>query len=952
MKQLKKVMSWWFTAIVAMMFAVSGAFGTQPRIGPEAYILTSDIKPVKIGEKAFIPVRIEYSPKWKSAKISLEVRGGDLNLIKIEKLELDSTIQAPYIAYIPITVTGEGRFDFKIHVSIESPDGEKFRNGESNWSVFIGYLGIFSFEGKVFFGGSSGSAMEAAVVENLKKTNSEFFKLLSKKEKINSGVLRQTFSEEEENKLKELIDKADRDLRERYYKRYPIIEPSPTSRLFREAPLSKPQTGEVVNLEVNWSTDAAYTSFLPLDGAEITVYANENNGTTTQISKGILSNGKYSFTSPRDNLSFTANITARYGSDFEVHNGKNGIDNGIIEIGFKDVTNFNIAEVNNSSPLLEIEPYEANAWSVFQAFVELHRLAQSELGVSKNSGYNVYIESQTGSFYDNPDIYIGSANYFDWDVMAHEFGHAIAEETSSTLGNIGGLHYLFGNQYDTNNGAQTNVYQTYGNKQNSLDLAFNEGYATWLGISLLENSKYNNTMPNVGDGKYLSYNLEPNTLSSFYGEDAEFAISNLLWDITDSSNEANNQAKCSTDCKDSLTIPLLNVFNKALQGKNIASISDFYKHLYRGQVGSEPSNVFNSLGSVSADNVTKTHQLGAIFAEFGIAPSINESSIGEKAFFGIYKQNFTPPTLVWKHFQTGNAALYLDNFEILFFNKDKTALLYKITVPNTLTPNINKEYRYTLSQSDVDGLRNVLKITYTLGINVIIKGTASGNNAQYGAVQTGPYYSNLASFNIDGSRLSVIAVDSSGSNTATDPSNLRIYAAHKMLKNIADANKKLLENATNTDIKPTLTAAIDFDSSVRVLASFTEPQELYDRKIFNAIDSSGGTDIAEAIIYSTDLIAGYGSNVFDLLYNRNNLYVLTDMQDDWPSVMAAIVRAYSMGVYVNVGHLAPMAVNAKTMSALSSSGNINGDPVASQSRGPVLMSARTSFDDIIELLIE
>jgi hypothetical protein len=114
----------------------------------------------------------------------------------------------------------------------------------------------------VFFAKYSDSAAAAAAAESLKKTNSEYNKLLNKKEKINKGILRQTFSEDEENKLKKLRDDAIDNIYKLYFERYPIIEPSPTSRLFREAPLSKPQNGDTVALNVNWSIDSTYTSFL------------------------------------------------------------------------------------------------------------------------------------------------------------------------------------------------------------------------------------------------------------------------------------------------------------------------------------------------------------------------------------------------------------------------------------------------------------------------------------------------------------------------------------------------------------------------------------------------------------------------------------------------------------------------------------------------------------------
>ncbi|MDR1614898.1 MAG: hypothetical protein LBS26_04930, partial [Campylobacteraceae bacterium] len=951
MKQFKKIISWWFTALFLVSFMAGNAFATP--IKPiRAYVESA--APVNIGEKTFIPVQIDWlNFKLKSAKISFKLdtrlplqEGVSADSVKIEEtiVDVSKLTSFPYTVYVPVTVTGEGRFDFEGALHIEALDGKMIFDKEY-FDYPLDGPGIFAFENRVFFGGSSGSAMEAAAAENLKKTNSEYNKLLNKKENTGKGILKQTFSKEEEDILKRLYKEGTESFFRKYDSKHPN-KPSPTSRLFRE--LNKPQKDDTVALEVNWAVDNTYTSFLPLHGAQITVYANENNNSITQISKGVLNNGKYSFISPRDNLSFTAKVTAKYGNDFEVKNATGSV----IEIGFKDATSFNIRTVvDNINPLIDINSTEANAWSVFQAFTEIQRLARNELGFTKQSGYSVYVGSG-GSYYDKKDIYLLLRDSFDWDVIAHEFGHAIAHETSSTI-SYGGSHDG-SNQYDySGNGG------TYLHKENSLKLAFNEGYGTWIGVALLKNSAYKGKVANIGDDiyhdtddAYIAHNLEGNALS-YYGEDTEYAIANLLWDTIDSVIDSNIRAVCKTECKDSLSISLLNVFNGALKGNNIASISDFYKYFYTSYVSKDPSSVFNAAGSVNADQVTKTHQLGALFAEFGIAPAINEGDNNEKAFYGIYKPNFTPPTLVWKHLQTGNSALYLDKFEILFFNKDKTGLLYKVVIPNILTPNTNKEYRYTMNEEEVNALRTALKITYALGINVMIKGTASGSKAG-GAVQTGPYYSNLASFAIDDNKFYVIAVDSSGSNTWTDPSNLRIGAAHKMLKSMADINKNLLENANNTDARSILTAAIDFDSSTRILAPFTEPEELYNRKVFNAIDSSGGTHIAGAIIRSVDLIVEQGSSIVDLFYNRNNLYVLTDMEDNWLSVVAAIVHAGANGVIVNIGHLSPIAVSSKISQNIQNNVyEINGDPINQvQPSGNILMKARTPFDDVIEAILK
>jgi hypothetical protein len=357
------------------MFMASSAFATP--IKPIMAHVES-IAPVNIGEKTFIPVQIDKLDfKLKSAKISFKINtwlppleeGISADSVKTEETVVDVSklTSFPYTVYVPVTVTGEGRFDFKGALHIEALEGKMIFDKE-----YFDYplrFSIFAFEGRVFFAKYSDSAAAAAADENLKKTNSEYNKLLNKKENTGKGILKQSFSKEEEEKLHNILIDAKQQLLRKYYERYPI-KPSPTSRLLREAPLSKPQKDDTVVLEVNWAINDSYTSFLPLHGAEITIYANENNNSMTQISKGVLNNGKYGFISPRDNLSFTAKISAKYGNDFEVKNATGSV----IEIGFKDITSFNIKTVENDNDLLEIVGVEANAWSVFQAFIKLHKL--------------------------------------------------------------------------------------------------------------------------------------------------------------------------------------------------------------------------------------------------------------------------------------------------------------------------------------------------------------------------------------------------------------------------------------------------------------------------------------------------------------------------------------------------------------------------------------------------
>ncbi|MDR3178282.1 MAG: hypothetical protein LBT96_04780 [Campylobacteraceae bacterium] len=227
-------MSWWFTALFLVLFMSGNALAT-----PIKHIIAhiGGMEPVKIGEKSFIPVRIDrLNFKLKSAKIGFEV---GTSPIKIEEtiVDVSKLTSFPYTVYVPITVTGDGIFDFNGVLHIEALEGEKIFNKEY-FDYPLSSLGVFAFEGEVFFGRSSGLAMEAAAINNLKKTNPEYNKLLNKKENIDSEVLRQSFSEEEDEKLKKLRNDAIENIYKLYFERYPI-KTEPTPKLLNVVPSSK-----------------------------------------------------------------------------------------------------------------------------------------------------------------------------------------------------------------------------------------------------------------------------------------------------------------------------------------------------------------------------------------------------------------------------------------------------------------------------------------------------------------------------------------------------------------------------------------------------------------------------------------------------------------------------------------------------------------------------------------
>jgi hypothetical protein len=922
------------------IFSSSGAWATLPS---DLEATVSDPgDSVSIGKTKLIPVLVHQKPAWKAASIRLEVDTRFIQesvnpaAVQTEEVQIDTTLSAPFTVYVPVKVNGEGLFTMKGVLHFQMIDGKKTMSGQSSEDFPLFGPGIFSFDGEVFFGNHIGAAFDKKADRNLRLEKPEISELLKKEQGINEGVFdKKTLSREEEEKLRQARTMEVDRLYKLYHGRYPI-KPEPKLKAFSQ-PLKQ---GDSVTLEVNWPIDSNYTSFLPLDGAPITLTDNQDN---SSLPAGTLINGKYTFIVPRDGYSFTARVTTDFGGVFSVNDGTNGNKGSVIEIGFQDTDVFNIRPFPNAAPPLRILDYEANAWSVFQAMVDLHASASNDLGVSKQGGYTVFVNSVGSDFnWGTGNIRLFPRHSFEWDVIAHELAHAIAYETNSTDPDPSGGPHSGNNQYDYDNvdPALKNPW-TIKNKERSISLAFNEGFATWMGVSLLENSGYKDKMPRVGDQTLqidsFSYPLEPNTGIGYYGEDAEFTLASLLWDLVDATpDEVNVRAKCRKDCRDLVSISLRNLYQNTFKGKNNRNISEYYRNLYRYYSGFSVGDIEVVGRSGIGNALGKTHELGVIFAEFGVAPNIDEVD-NEEVFANFYKPGKTPPTITWKQLKTGTMP-GLDEFEILFFSQEKDRLLHKLVLPNRLAAQ-NGQYQYTLSTTEFTALQDTLKVIQPTKLHVLIKGTASGSGVSSGAIVTGPYYSNLAVFEI-GDKLAVIAVDSSGSNFETDPSNLRIFAAHKMLNNMAIKNKEILEGTVVMAEKPTSVAAIGFDSYPYLLADFSSPADLYQRQIFNAIGSWGGTDIAAAIHASTNLLARDGSPS-ETFPNQKKMYVLTDMDNNAgiAPVILAITSAGSQGIAVNIGHLIPLSTKSSIIAA-----EVAGDPAN-------LLKAWEPFDAVIEAIL-
>lgn len=501
------------------------------------------------------------------------------------------------------------------------------------------------------------------------------------------------------------------------------------------------------------------------------------------------------------------------------------------------------------------------------------------------------------------------------------------------------------NQYD-----YPQVYNpaTYQNKDRSLALAISEAYATWLGVALLENSPYEGLVANVGDGVYSDTedtatpfhdNLESNA-TAVRGEDAEAALYKLLWDLSDAAGDANAVAACANACEDSVSLPLLRMYQQTFAGQGIAHIADYYAKVYRAFAGVNVGQVETGPTTAVAD---ATHALGAVFAEFGVAAHLNEAD-NANALRDLDQKPPVAPTLKWSQHKTGSMP-GLDAFELIFLSEAGNAKLHQFA-PSATVSQSNAQFSVTLTQAETEDLIAALAPASGAKTRLLVKAKASGQNVVNGAIATGPYYSNAIALDVpDLSKLAVIAVDSSGSNAWMDPQNLRIGAAQKMLQSMGRRNAEIAAGtAPYPDELPTVVAALDFDDRVRELSDFALAQDLAARNIFSAIDSMGGTDIAAAIHYATRKInpSGAHGGAAKPFPNTAKTYVLTDMDNNagLMPVVAAIQQSGAAGIPVNVGHLVPL----RTQKAQFAPEDLRGEPA-------IGLKAAEPMDPIAEALL-
>ena len=905
---------------------------TTIRTPISTWLNTQDSQFTPTGKSVLIPLELEVLKNWTEATIDFSFTSPDRNLtassININPIVLKNHKAQPITKTdVNLTVSEDGFYDVEAKITVTLADADS-ETGENKLLTTLSF-GVFSFQGKYIYDFSSQAALNKyAEIEALSKPNKEVKTLINLAEtnKITSSDNKLTL--EQMGEISRHIFAEKQKIQALYNNQNPsLLKQNLTTKL-------NLKENEVVTLNIRWPIDSKNTNFLPLDKADIEV-----KGSDGSQYRGVLNKGQFTFTVPKDNFTFTVTVFAKYSDKFTVYkqieikeqNGDKSSKDISITTNFSDQLNYDITD--GTAPF----------WSVFSAVMDLTEISKKYLNFEREKNRIVYVDIKGDScFYhsQNRTINISTKRYYSWDVIAHEFGHAIANESSAIKSIAGGSH-TGENQYD-----YPNNDITLDNKRNSIALAFNEGYGTWVGVRLLKYSAYANKMPYVGDDNYTAVNSNGirsfdldlknhNMISKAYGEDAEFCLSALLWQLSDQEKNSNTRAICSRKA-DSISYSLGDIFNRIFKGKKLESISDFYKGIFIDYSGVKQNFLRSKKLKSKMDKtiLEKIHNLAMPFAEFGIGININDVKL--KKF----------NKLEWSQLKSGSLPGH-DQFDIYFFNDDQE-VVYKILdkqvgISSDAIQQNGITYTYSLQEKDITQIEALLSSEEkTQILYVLIAATATGKTAKDGKIPTGPYFSNLARFRYSKPRKTVIAVDSSGSNLDTDPNNLRIAVAHNLLMSQANRNDLILNGMIENE-RVVQTAAIDFDSDVKILSDFAWPDDLYYRKMFDSIDSNGGTDIAKAIYASINLLKEHDGNnqpISKPVNEKNSLFILTDMDNNagQQPVIEAIEKAAKEDIKIHLGHLKPFFIR----SAVS---KINND-ISINSRQQV------AFDDVIKSMLK
>lgn len=712
------------------------------------------------------------------------------------------------------------------------------------------------------------------------------------------------------------------------------------------SPAKALDAGENVTITLKWQdqNSAEY----PMNGVKVTVKDKLVPGGAADI-EGYAIGGTFTFTVPRTGYTYDVILTA----DFPGVNASGNVvaaggagaftvlddTTGLVQTEAAGSNIVSYTSVKGGTNVLQ----GGDLWPVLHGMADMIREARRRLSISKNA-FTVRFPSTSGtSRFSSASntIFILLLDRYDWDVVGHEFGHAVASEANAVNSFAGGKHDG-SNQYTHAPNAGT-----LGDKSKSLNLAFNEAFGTWIGGALLERSDFKGKFPRVGDGKYsdtedssIDSSYEDNTTQAFFGDDTENAGYGLLFDLQDSANEANKRTTKIPGLRDRTSLGLVGMWN-ILNGSAAENISDFWKAAFLP--GKVIAPFLPGTGSTVNDPAALQKALNAAetFAEFGVAPLLFKPDRGSKVELTPAVPPATNPKFEWSQEATktvGGAAqagahadLKLNKFQLVIYSNDlKTQLFHKDGLVDV--------FSYTLTDADLTALKTQVDALKTAGTEIASVKAAIIADSDVKAPATGPYLSNGVELLIqDFNRAVVAVVDSSGSNTSTDPTNQRVVASKQSIRNLVSQADAALDPAKVPDIA----AAVDFDSSVSVLSNFADPDSV--EGTLNSIDSSGGTSIDGGLNQAINMLDSINVGGFlSFVRDRASILLFTDGQNnsgDGP-VIAAIANATAKGYRVHYGFLNPFYSPIPATAPLAAA---QAAPEFGEGNPPTIVSAPTTI---------
>jgi alpha-tubulin suppressor-like RCC1 family protein len=835
----------------------------------------------ELGQQVLLPVYIKQSPEWHSLQITLAAKSytlADKNNVVCQTMNIDSTQQAPLTVYIPITVNDEGHFDIEgcIDFNFVEPQTEYKQQQPLR-------IGVFAFENKQCFAVNPHQAL-------LQWTKKQ--------------LIQMSFATGSDSNAE--LTEALNDVRTRFLQKYPLIAQSSMRLRAAKTPLT---AGQSKTLYFNWpaTEDAARgneNNFLPVDGA--TVLIEDKEGLSAAI-QGVVSNGSFTFVVPRNDYRFKITLkghNAEYG--FNVVAPSFGVGDIPIDICVNDSLftsdDYRVNIYDNTRTIGDmsnaISEDQAKAWSLFQAVKELFSLAEQKLSFTRASGLTVkYDISNDCSRYQRLEdaFLVNHRSVYYWDVVGRVFAHCMSCLFNISKETVEGVREVGVSPYDN-----TGSSETYLNKKVSINVAFNEGYRNWVAVYLLQflRSPYKSAMKKYGDKCYtdgiisfsgIDFEKNIDNTSRPYGEDAEIAISRLLWDLTD--NEQDSYAEVHDESADKIYIPPLSFYNNFLKNKGLTSISDLYKSVYRAHTSREVGYLGTVFNQACTTLVKKSDELGQMFAEFGMAPIFRGAE--NKSLSNLFSTTSIMID-IWQ-LNRNSAMQSLNNFDVMFFAKlgsDDIKLIHTVNFKRTSVTNgqssVGKKYSFNFSKLEQIKLRSKL-IPYCyknkdaaqaddVELYVMVKGSADMDNGAGNPVTTGPYYGPLDKIVIQApkrSRQALLFIDSSGSNMWNDPNWYRIEEARNLLYKIADENIKLF-NGTESNPNALLPMSVAFVDRSQIY-TFMDPLALIDSKIIeNEIISYGSTDYSYICDVVNDYLKDYNYSYSPKL---DAVYVLGDFEN-------------------------------------------------------------------------